>query len=139
MSCSCQGDVSIFSNSETRTSRKDRRCEECHGSIPKGSRYVYQVGKSQRGSFWNFVICLACDSDWSRIRSIFYDASDEACACLGNLEENISEAVDRGYLESTDPLAIKWLETLEIDDSPENAPPVEHYFCTDESQMSLCF
>lgn len=138
MACACD-DPCLFYDTEQRTSRKERGCEECHSVIPIGSQYIRMVGRSERGGFWTFVMCMACDADWREIRHVFCEAGDEdeMCTCLGKLSENVAEAVDADHLEPTAPLAVRWLGEPEAD--PVNGATSSHHPRYDERQMSLGF
>ncbi len=130
MICSCEDSRSIFHHTEERRSRKIRKCEECRRWIPKGAKYLKMVGATQYG-FWTFVMCLGCDEDWRQIRNVWYLARQELpCNCLGNLDHNVREAVDCGFLEKHDPFAVKWLG------SPKERPVPQF---NDEQQLVLTF
>jgi hypothetical protein len=108
-----------------RRARKEHRCGECHHIIPVGATYVYYSGVSQgdgdwRRYAWNFALCLSCDADWTTLGEVLYAATGEGGPCFGDLQRNVSEAFDLGYLDEGHPLVERWLR----DEEHEETPPV---------------
>jgi hypothetical protein len=66
----------------TPKARKDHKCDECGGEIPKGT--VYHVHKGLCDGRWLHVKnCQACEA----IRD------DYGCGCIGELDEVVSECL----------------------------------------------
>lgn len=127
----CQKDQTLFSHKEKRLARKDHRCLECGRVIARGQKYLRMAGRSLFSGFWSSVMCLYCDSDWRRIWEIYRNAEElsDYCCFLGNLAENVGNAVEMGLLDPHDELAVRWLG------DPDESHP--HYFCPDDRQMQL--
>lgn len=109
--CDCDEYRVIFSREGMRKARKPHICGECKGEIAKGKVYFYWRGKVADlcgfGEFTDFKMCLLCYDDWDTICKLL--DPNELCLCYGGLGKNVWIALDREYIEETDPLAMRWL------------------------------
>lgn len=89
-----------FYDTVQRVARKEHKCDECQGVIPKGTKYHYGAGKTD-GDFWWYKLCLKCDEDWSMLEGLWDNSrsTEDLCRCIGELSEMIELALDYGFIE----------------------------------------
>jgi hypothetical protein len=104
--CFCDDTRPEFWSRKTRVARNGHKCDECEQPIPRGTKYEYYSGKTD-GDFWRTRLCLQCDEDWREMDDLFYRNNDEPCHCIGNLAENVDTALENGWIEEDDPIAVR--------------------------------
>lgn len=117
--CGCDTAVNEFWDEREQTARKLHECGECHAEIPIGARYAYLVGKDYGEDFWNFAMCLAC----KKLRREFEaaledDPGRDYCRCLGQLREQVEEALAEDRIRCHPFLAklvaMEWLDPEDV-------------------------
>lgn len=118
--CTCENVPLAFFREEERVARKGYTCGECGKVIAPRTKYVYLVGKeySDYSNVWVFRMCIECKSDWEQLLDIQSKLGEEECYCLRTLREQIdavmSEALELGILEPSDPFVLRWQTTKDI-------------------------
>jgi len=111
--CDCVNVQIYWGWSRKPKARKAHECVECKREIKPGNYYFAYAGVTSAG-FWSAKVCLECEGDWGAILDACYEIPHlEVCKCYGELAEVISQAIDGGFLEPDDPLAVKWFGTPE--------------------------
>lgn len=138
----CDCEPAEFSLVETRIARKEHKCGECHEVIAPGQKYIYWRGKFWDG-FSDFKLCFRCDEDWRLLSDVIYEATrdNDACICYGQFEDQLSEALNNGWLEAEylaedDPLRNlieRWLPHFyDLEELQENIP---ESWCLEENRQ----
>lgn len=86
-------DYPEFCSIRNPTARKDRKCQECGGTIAKGEKYTYIAGKWD-GDFSTFADCNMCEvlRHYCRVNDLWpEDGSDPDCGVI--FPEHLYEAV----------------------------------------------
>jgi hypothetical protein len=104
-------DYPEFYSVRNPTARKDRKCQECGGTIAKGEKYTYIAGKWE-GDFSTFVDCSKCEALRQYcVSEEFYpeDGSDPDCSAIfyGYLHGAVS-AFPEIPLEMVPPALLKY-------------------------------
>ena len=137
--CGCETAVNEFWDERERTARKPRECGECLAIIPAGATYVYLVGKDFGEDLWDFARCLGCDELGSEfLDALADDPGRNRCRCLGQLREEIEEALAEDRI-SCFPFLMKLVEREWLD--PEDVCPGAEWLVPfrDERQLKLAF
>ncbi len=100
-----------FSEVRHPQARKDYTCDECGQAIPKGTEYMYLVGR------WGYDFsvartCLQCESDWQELLEAYANYGEYLGVIYGCFKKALQEALDLDYLEEDSELVQKWFPEL---------------------------